>query len=78
MSGCECKRDNAQPSIDEVNHVGSLLRRCRDCVLYSDVGLHESLRTALRRIEMEYAIAGVTTIFLFIYLMYALLRPERF
>jgi K+-transporting ATPase KdpF subunit len=27
---------------------------------------------------MEYAIAGVTALFLFIYLMYALLRPERF
>jgi len=27
---------------------------------------------------MEYAIAGVTAIFLFIYLMYALLRPEKF
>ena len=29
-------------------------------------------------IEMEYAIAGITVIFLFVYLMYALLRPERF
>jgi len=27
---------------------------------------------------MEYAIAGITAIFLFVYLMYALLRPERF
>ncbi|PYJ70702.1 MAG: K(+)-transporting ATPase subunit F [Verrucomicrobia bacterium] len=27
---------------------------------------------------MEYAIAGITAVFLFIYLMYALLRPERF
>ena len=26
---------------------------------------------------MEYAIAGITAIFLFVYLMYALLRPER-
>jgi len=27
---------------------------------------------------MEYAIAGVAAIFLFIYLLYALLKPERF
>jgi len=27
---------------------------------------------------MEYAIAGITAIFLFVYLLYALLRPERF
>jgi len=27
---------------------------------------------------MEYAIAGITAVLLFIYLMYALLRPERF
>jgi len=27
---------------------------------------------------MEYAIAGVVTVFLFVYLIYALLRPERF
>jgi len=27
---------------------------------------------------MEYAIAGLTAVLLFIYLMYALLRPERF
>ena len=26
---------------------------------------------------MEYAIAGITAVFLFVYLMYALLRPER-
>ncbi|PYR98484.1 MAG: K(+)-transporting ATPase subunit F [Acidobacteria bacterium] len=27
---------------------------------------------------VEYVISGITAIFLFIYLMYALLRPERF
>jgi len=27
---------------------------------------------------MEYIIGGVTTLFLFIYLLYALLRPEKF
>jgi len=27
---------------------------------------------------MEYVIAGITAIFLFVYLMYALLKPERF
>ncbi|MGA7410251.1 MAG: K(+)-transporting ATPase subunit F [Bryobacteraceae bacterium] len=29
-------------------------------------------------IAMEYIIGGVTTLFLFIYLLYALLRPEKF
>jgi K+-transporting ATPase KdpF subunit len=42
------------------------------------VGLHESRGEALRRTEMEYTIAGITAILLFIYLMYALLRPEKF
>jgi len=27
---------------------------------------------------MEYAIAGIVAAFLFVYLMYALLRPEKF
>jgi K+-transporting ATPase KdpF subunit len=27
---------------------------------------------------MEYAIAGIITAFLFVYLVYALLRPEKF
>ncbi|MGA2607278.1 MAG: K(+)-transporting ATPase subunit F [Terriglobia bacterium] len=27
---------------------------------------------------MEYAIAGIVAVFLFVYLMYALLRPEKF
>ncbi|WP_390905485.1 K(+)-transporting ATPase subunit F [Occallatibacter riparius] len=27
---------------------------------------------------MEYAIAGIITVFLFAYLVYALLRPEKF
>jgi len=27
---------------------------------------------------MDYIIAGIATLFLFVYLIYALLRPERF
>ncbi|HYR84595.1 MAG TPA: K(+)-transporting ATPase subunit F [Terriglobia bacterium] len=27
---------------------------------------------------MEYVIGGIAAVFLFVYLMYALLRPERF
>jgi len=61
-----------------VKHVGSVLRRNRHRVLRLDVGLYESRRTALRSLEMEYVIAGVTAIFLFVYLLYALLKPERF
>ena len=63
----------------EVNHAGSLLHRCPDCFLCPDVGVYQGVGTPLMgRIKMEYAIAGVTAIFLFVYLMYALLRPERF
>ena len=42
------------------------------------LGLREGLRQAVRRIAMDYIIAGVATIGLFFYLIYALLKPERF
>jgi K+-transporting ATPase KdpF subunit len=47
------------------------------------LGLHKGLRQALgearlRRITMDYVIAGVASVGLFIYLVYALLRPEKF
>jgi K+-transporting ATPase KdpF subunit len=42
------------------------------------LGLRESLRKALRRAAMDYLIAGLASIVLFIYLIYALLKPERF
>ena len=60
-----------------MNHVGSVLHRYRSRFLRPDVGLYESGGASLGG-SMEYAIAGVTAVFLFIYLMYALLRPERF
>jgi K+-transporting ATPase KdpF subunit len=41
------------------------------------VGLYQSSGAAIGGL-MEYAIAGITAVLLFIYLMYALLRPERF
>ena len=41
------------------------------------MGIYESFRTALGGC-MEYAIAGIITAFLFVYLVYALLRPEKF
>jgi K+-transporting ATPase KdpF subunit len=37
-----------------------------------------SLRKAVRGTAMDYLIAGLATIALFVYLMYALLKPERF
>jgi K+-transporting ATPase KdpF subunit len=42
------------------------------------LGLHESLRQAVRRVTMDYLIAGVAAAALFVYLIYALLKPERF
>jgi K+-transporting ATPase KdpF subunit len=42
------------------------------------LGLHQGLRPALRRDDVDYIIAGIAALFLFGYLVYALLRPERF
>ncbi len=42
------------------------------------LGLREGLREALRRISMEYMIAGLISLGLFAYLIYALLKPEHF
>jgi K+-transporting ATPase KdpF subunit len=47
-------------------------------VLAGLLGLHEGLRQAVRRRLMDYIIAGVASVGVFIYLVYALLRPERF
>jgi len=41
------------------------------------VGLHQGRRAPLGA-AMEYAISGIAAVLLFFYLMYALLRPERF
>jgi K+-transporting ATPase KdpF subunit len=41
------------------------------------VGLHEGLRKALRD-PMDYALGGIVAVFLFGYLIYALLKPEKF
>ena len=61
----------------EVNHAGFVLHRCRGHFPCFDVGLHEGGGSSVGE-QMEYAIGGVTAVFLFIYLLYALLRPERF
>jgi K+-transporting ATPase KdpF subunit len=39
--------------------------------------LHQSLRPPLGAF-MDYIIGGVTSLFLFAYLIYALLKPEKF
>jgi K+-transporting ATPase KdpF subunit len=36
------------------------------------------LRSAVTEVSMDYIIAGIATLLLFAYLIYALLRPERF
>jgi K+-transporting ATPase KdpF subunit len=38
----------------------------------------ESLRQSVRRTTMDYLIAGLASIALFVYLLYALLKSERF
>jgi K+-transporting ATPase KdpF subunit len=42
------------------------------------VGIHPGRGTPVEEEAMEYAVAGIAAVFLFGYLMYALLRPERF
>jgi K+-transporting ATPase KdpF subunit len=42
------------------------------------LGIYEGLRQALEEITMDYIIAGIASAGLFIYLIYALLRPEKF
>ena len=39
---------------------------------------NEGLREALKGSIMDYIVAGIAAVFLFIYLIYALLKPERF
>ena len=57
---------------------GRLLYRNRGCVFRPDVGIYEGGGPPLGERSMEYAIAGVVAAALFVYLMYALLRPEKF
>jgi K+-transporting ATPase KdpF subunit len=42
------------------------------------VGNHERLRPAVKEVAVDYLIAGITALFLLVYLTLALLRPERF
>jgi K+-transporting ATPase KdpF subunit len=42
------------------------------------VAVHEGLRQVVKEIQMDYAIAGIGSVLLFFYLIYALLKPERF
>jgi K+-transporting ATPase KdpF subunit len=44
----------------------------------SSAGLSQRLATGFRRKFMDYIIAGVASLGLLIYLIYALLRPEKF
>ena len=52
----------------------------RACLLRLVRGLHARLRPSLRRLPMifDYSLAGLVTAGLMIYLVYALLQPERF
>jgi K+-transporting ATPase KdpF subunit len=42
------------------------------------VGNHKRLRPVVKEVAMDYLIAGITAVFLLVYLTVALLRPERF
>ena len=54
----------------------SMLLSVVDFCLFA--GPSQERATSFRRRTMDYVIAGITSIGLFVYLIYALLRPERF
>jgi K+-transporting ATPase KdpF subunit len=47
-------------------------------IFASLLGLHQGLRQALGEDVMDYIIAGIASLGLFVYLIFALLRPEKF
>jgi K+-transporting ATPase KdpF subunit len=62
------------------SHDGSYSRRGGGRVLRALLCLYPRLRQALKERSMifDYALAGVVTVGLTVYLIYALVRPERF
>lgn len=53
----------------------------RDPILRAVLCLHQSLRQAVTgepTMTLDYVLSGAVTVFLTVYLTYALLRPERF
>jgi K+-transporting ATPase KdpF subunit len=48
------------------------------CISGRLLGFHEGVRQAVGGNKMDYVIAGIVSLGLFVYLVYALLRPERF
>jgi K+-transporting ATPase KdpF subunit len=48
------------------------------CVFAAVLDLYQGLRQAVEDNNMDYIIAGIASLGLFIYLIYALLRPEKF
>ena len=63
------------------DHDGYHSTRHCDHILRTVLCLHQSLRQALTRettMTLDYVLSGAVTVFLTVYLTYALLRPERF
>lgn len=52
------------------------LPRRRAALLRRLLAAHQSLRKVIN--NMDYILAGITALFLFCYLIYALLKPEKF
>ncbi len=64
--------------MEVIDDAGFVLRRSRDYFLRPVLVPDAGLRKALRSFDMDYVIAGIASIFLFGYLIYALLKPEKF
>ena len=61
-----------QTHVLDLLYLASARRSCRLLVL------RQGLRPLVRGLTMDYIIAGIAAVLLFGYLIYALLRPERF
>jgi K+-transporting ATPase KdpF subunit len=53
------------------------LGRYRLCLFAVVLGLHAGLRSVVGGV-MDYIVSGIASIGIFIYLIYALLKPEKF
>jgi K+-transporting ATPase KdpF subunit len=63
-----------------VHHARPVLHRHYDHIFRGCSRLYAGLQSALRRttVNWDYLITGAVSFFLLIYLLYALLKPERF
>ena len=75
-ASCRLRRNLSQSGVN--TSAGSFLSRNGQRGHADFLGLRKSLRQVVRRTTMDFLIAGLASVGLFVYLIYALLKPERF